>query len=88
MIFRLAKEKGKCEYGEWSRKKKRIVCCGKKAYVLAGDKYLCREHLPFGLAGEKNPNIKVTNYPNMCNGDFLRYVDKYIEEYNKESINA
>lgn len=54
MKYKMSDDLGSCCFELWDGK---LVCCNKPTYILAGKKYVCKEHLQYAVQGDRNPKL-------------------------------
>ena len=68
---------GSCGFEEWSREKKAMAPCGKRAVAIAGGMHLCREHAIHGA-------MRCTFGKNESPNEFVRSLARIEEEVEAE----
>lgn len=87
MIFRVLEREGTCCYEEWSKSERKMVECGIITNIKAGNKYVCREHLPYALAMDgAKADTRSKKDKEITNADFMLLVDGCTKEWLQEDL--
>lgn len=75
MKYRISDKLGKCDYQDFNGKE--MCNCGNEAFIFAGKKYICKDHLSIALMGDKRPQVYAKDGTEILIKQFKILVDNH-----------